>query len=246
MSVVADPAQDVLLATDYDGTLAPIVDDPAAARPIDGADEALTSLAATSTEVAIISGRPVEFLLEWFPVGVTLVGLYGLETIRDGDRSDHTNCGVWREVVDDVANAARRQGPDQMRVESKELSITLHFREHPEIEDAVWSYGRKVAASAGLRCRAARMSVELHPPIDVDKGTALARLAEDHDGPVVFIGDDLGDLPAFDTLDHLAEQGRPVLRVAAISPEVPDELRDRADLTVDGPAGVLDLLRRLR
>lgn len=242
----SDPSQDVLVATDFDGTLSPMVDDPAAARPIDGADEALTALAATSTEVAIISGRPVAFLSALFPVGVTLIGLYGLEVLRDGERSDVENSGVWREVVADVANAARRNGPEQMRVESKDLSITLHYREHPEIADAVVEYAAAAAAAAGLRDRPARMSVELHPPIDIDKGTALAELARDHDGPVVFIGDDHGDISAFDMLDELAAAGRPVLRVAVESAEMPDELRSRADLLVDGPEGVVDLLRQLR
>jgi len=89
------------------------------------------------------------------------------------------------------------------------------------------------------------MSVELHPPIDEDKGTVLLRLAEDRTGPVVYIGDDVGDLPAFDALDTLAAQGRPVVRVAAESEEMVDELRRRADLVLDGPAGVLALLQRL-
>lgn len=246
LAVFSDPSQDVLVATDFDGTLSPMVDDPAAARPIDGADEALTALAATSTEVAIISGRPVDFLASLFPVGVTLIGLYGLETLRDGERVDFENSGVWREVITDVANAARRNGPKGIRVEPKDLSITLHYREHPEIADAVIEYAAVAAAGAGLRDRPARMSVELHPPIDVDKGTALAELARDHDGPVVFIGDDHGDIPAFDMLDELASAGRPVLRVAVQSTEMPDDLRKRADLLVDGPAGVVELLRQLR
>lgn len=223
-----------------------MVDDPAAARPIDGADEALTALAATSTEVAIISGRPVKFLESLFPVGVTLVGLYGLETVRDGERTDVENAGVWREVIADVANAARRNGPRGMRVESKDLSITLHYREHPELADAVADYAAGAASAAGLHDRPARMSVELHPPIDVDKGTALAELARDHDGPVVFIGDDHGDISAFEMLDELASAGRPVLRVAVDSPELPDLLRQRADVLVDGPSGVVELLRHLR
>jgi trehalose 6-phosphate phosphatase len=89
------------------------------------------------------------------------------------------------------------------------------------------------------------MSVELHPPIDEDKGTALRRLAAARRGPVLFMGDDVGDLTAFDLLDELAAAGRDVRRVAVDSPEVPGELRTRADLVVDGPAGAVELLRGL-
>ena len=61
----------------------------------------------------------------------------------------------------------------------------------------------------------------------------------------MFLGDDVGDLTAFDALDHLAAAGRPVLRVVAGSVETAPLLRDRADLVVDGPAGVVELLRSL-
>ncbi len=62
----------------------------------------------------------------------------------------------------------------------------------------------------------------------------------------MFCGDDLGDLPGFDALDALEREGRTVLRVAADSDELPDEMRARADEVVDGPSGVVELLRSLR
>jgi trehalose 6-phosphate phosphatase len=145
----------------------------------------------------------------------------------------------------DVAAAARVDGPQRMLVELKDLSITLHYREHPEIAADVEAYAHSVAGPAGLQVRPARMSVELHPPIDEDKGTAIARLAGDHDGPVMFIGDDVGDVPAFRALDAIAAAGRPVHRVAVDSTELPEQLRGLADQIVDGPAGVLALLGSL-
>jgi trehalose 6-phosphate phosphatase len=88
------------------------------------------------------------------------------------------------------------------------------------------------------------MSVELHPPIDADKGTALEQLVEGL-GAVLFAGDDHGDLPAFDALDRLAGRGVDTVRVAVASAEVPRELVDRADVVVDGPAALVALLRTL-
>jgi trehalose 6-phosphate phosphatase len=242
-----DGPADALVAVDFDGTLSPIVDDPAAARPLDGAPDALDLLSRSYGEVAVISGRPLEFLESWFPApsGVTLVGLYGLEVRRHGRRQDHPSSGVWRETMADVAGLARLHGPQDMFVELKGLSITLHYRQHPEIGARVQEWARQIAPPAGLRVRDAKMSVELHPPIDEDKGTVLRRLAADHAGPVMFAGDDVGDLPAFALLDELAGAGRGVLRVAVDGPEVPEALTRSADLLVDGPAGTARLIRDL-
>lgn len=233
-----------LVAIDFDGTLSPIVDDPDAAVPVDGGAEAVASLVGSGVEVAVISGRPTQFLSRHLPEGVTIVGLYGLEVLRDGELSEHPNSGVWRETMSDVATGARLRAPEGTRVELKALSITLHYREHPELADAVLEYAQVAGRAAGLEVRPARKSVELHPPIQEDKGTALRRLATEHgrEGAVVFIGDDVGDLAAFDALDALEQQGRRVLRVAVDSDEAPEALLERADLVVDGPEGVRDLL----
>ena len=88
------------------------------------------------------------------------------------------------------------------------------------------------------------MSVELHPPIAADKGTALEALAGGF-GAVCFVGDDRGDLPAYDALDRMAARGVHALRVAVASDEAPAELLARADLVLDGPPAVVALLRRL-
>ena len=128
-----------------------------------------------------------------------------------------------------------------MHVEEKGLSLTLHFRTHPEIEDEVRAFAEKQGARSGLQVRGARMSFELHPPIAVDKGTALLDLARDL-LTVCFIGDDVGDLPAFDALDELERGGTTVVRVGVRSAEESAELIERADIRVDGPAGVCSLL----
>jgi trehalose 6-phosphate phosphatase len=244
---VAEAPADALVAVDFDGTLSPIVDDPASARPVDGVPEALDRLARHVGEVAVVSGRPLEFLEQWFPMPspVTVVGLYGLELRRDGRRQDHPSSGVWRETISDVATRARLQGPSAMDVEPKGLSITLHYRRHPGSAAEVERWAHEVAGPAGLRVRPARMSVELHPPIEEDKGTVLARLAADHAGPILFAGDDVGDLPAFALLEELRDGGRPVVRIVVDSAEAPTELRDHADLLVEGPPAMARLVDQL-
>jgi trehalose 6-phosphate phosphatase len=240
---VADPAR-AAVVTDFDGTLSPIVDVPAEARPVAGSVEALAALAARYGLVAVMSGRPVEFLARLLPPRVVLSGLYGLEVVRDGVRTDHPAAAAWREVVADVVRASAERGQAGMGVESKGLSLTLHYRVRPDLEPAVLDWARAQAARSGLELRRAKMSVELHPPIPADKGTALEALAGGM-AAVCFVGDDRGDLPAYDALDRLAGAGAAALRVAVASSEAPPELIDRADLVLDGPPAVVDLFRSM-
>jgi trehalose 6-phosphate phosphatase len=235
---------DAAILFDFDGTLSPIVDAPSEAKPLPGVTDALAELAGRFKVVGVLSGRPVSFLQPLLPPGVVLSGLYGLEVVQDGTRTDHPFSGAWREVIEDVVRCSLDRGPDGMVVETKGLSLTLHYRTHPELATAVQGWATHQATRSGLVYRPARMSVELHPPIDADKGTATEAIVG-RAGAVCFVGDDVGDLPAYDALDRLAERGVHTLRVAVGSAEVSSELLRRADLVVDGPTAVLDLLERL-
>jgi len=62
---------------------------------------------------------------------------------------------------------------------------------------------------------------------------------------VCFLGDDRGDLEAFDVLDRMAAAGATVVKVGVTSPEAPAEILERADLVVDGPEGSLSFLGAL-
>jgi trehalose 6-phosphate phosphatase len=145
--------------------------------------------------------------------------------------------------VSDVVRAGDT-GPDGMRVENKGLSLTLHYRGRPDLEPAILEWAQHQAARSGLEVRPAKMSIELHPPIEADKGTTLEELAAGLEA-VAFLGDDVGDLTAFDALDRLAAAGVTTVRVAVRGAEQSDELVGRADVVVDGPEGALALLRDL-
>jgi trehalose 6-phosphate phosphatase len=247
--VVPDPFEPFLRApgraavlTDFDGTLAPIVDDPAAAAPLPGAVDVLHRLAARFAVVGVLSGRPVEKLVATLGTGLWLSGLYGLETF-DGDRRvEVPDAARWRAVVDaSVARAVDELGD---AVEPKGLSLTLHFRTHPEDGPAIRVWADEEATRSGLVVRSAKASIELHPPVHGDKGTVLESVAAGLDA-VCFLGDDIGDLPAFDALDRLAAGGVHAVRVGVATEEAPAELLERADVVVDGPVGALAVLERL-
>ena len=242
--LLAEPSTAGVFA-DFDGTLAPIVDVPDAATPLPGVRDVLHHLSERLATVAVISGRPVSFLQRWLDgPRVVLSGLYGLEMAIGDERLDHPRIGAWREAVDDVVAAAGADGPAGMFVEHKGVSVTLHYREHPEAADAVLAWARRQADRSGLELRTARMSVELHPPIGTDKGAVLYTMAS-HLRSACFIGDDVGDLPAFAALDRLRGEGHSVAKVVVRSTEVAPEVAATADLVIEGPEEALALLEAI-
>lgn len=240
---------------DYDGTLAPIVDDPAAARPLAGVPAVLDHLARRYHLVAVVSGRPVAFLLEVLghPAGVHLAGLYGMEAAgpRPGagpgaevEIEVDPEVAPWRPVVGEVTAAAARALPSGAEVEAKGLTVTLHWRARPEVADAVRALARREMARTGLVAQPGRMALELRPPVAADKGTVVRRLAAGLAAAACF-GDDLGDLPAFAALADLERAGLAVARVAVADADSPPEVAAAADLVVEGPAAALRLLEQM-
>lgn len=252
-SHLAGRAGEVALCLDFDGTLSPIVDNPDAARPLAGVVELLEPLAARFAAVALISGRPARFLAgHAAAAGVRYLGLYGLQEVRDGH--------VW---VDPRLRAARpavlaaaedlRSSPavhaSGAHLEDKEYAIAVHTRRTQDPDS--WSTTinetvREIADRHGLEVIPGKLVWELAPNVHADKGDAVRRvIAESGARSVVVIGDDLGDLPAFNAVARPAEHGHGGLRVAVRSAEAPPPLLAQADLIVDGPPGVLDFLQRL-
>jgi trehalose 6-phosphate phosphatase len=246
----ADPAA-AAVVTDFDGTLSPIVDDPAAAAPLAGVVDALHALAARYGRVAVVSGRPVSFLRDRLeidrrpPTRLFLSGLYGIEWIDDGQEQANETAVRFRPVVSAVADRADAEAPPGVHVERKGFSVTLHVRRAQRELEWAREWSAAVAAETGLAVHGGRMSFELRPPVEVDKGTVVDGVIAGS-AAACFLGDDLGDLPAFDALDRLrAATGARTVRVGVRSLEAPAELLERADVVVDGPEGSLAVLRSL-
>ncbi len=241
---------ELLLAADFDGTLAPIVADPQEAWPPPLTVRLLERLCARLRCVAVLSGRDAAALAERLPVpGLTLVGNYGWER-RHGQEQWVLPAGTaWREPVRQAAQAlvedARLAGPG-VRVEEKALSISVHFRTSPQPQptgERLRPVVEEVGRQFGLRTHPGRLVWELRPPLDVDKGHALASLlAEQQPAAAIYAGDDLSDRPAWTALRRFG--GIP-LAVGVASSEAPSELFANCDLLLDGPAGFQLLLGRL-
>ncbi len=232
------------ILTDFDGTLAPIVGDPEAARPLPGAADTLIRLARRCRVVAVISGRPVTYLVDWLgPLpGVTLVGLYGLERREHGGVLALPEAQRWRSVVAQVTEAGERQAPPGVYIEAKGLTVGVHFRKAPHAEGWVNAWVDAQAAQSGLVVHHGKMAVELVPPVATDKGVVVTQMAAGLEA-VCYLGDDLGDLPAFWALSRLSAIGVTTVSVAVHSAETPAEVLAHADLVVEGPEGALEFLQ---
>lgn len=191
------------LVLDFDGVLSPIVDDPAASRLPDRVAASLARLADTLGLLAVISGRPVEFLRQRIPVPeVKLLGTYGIEQVQDGIRQVDAEAEKWLGRVSEASHALRGVlgGAQGIRVEEKSVSVAVHWRQaadQPAAADRVHRATEQIAAVTGLRLEAGKLTEELLPPVDMDKGTALVRLlAAETLTTVAYAGDDVGDIPA--------------------------------------------------
>jgi trehalose 6-phosphate phosphatase len=232
---------------DFDGTLAPIVADASSARAVPGAARTLAELADCFGVVAVVSGRPGEFLarrLRSAGRSVQLFGLYGMEEVVGSEVRIDPRVAPWLPVVAAAREAAERSVPMGVELEDKTVSITIHWRAAPGASGWATGFAESQSDRVGLRHRFGRMSVELMPPVDVDKGTVVTALAKSMRYACYF-GDDIGDLDAFRALDKLGRAGAATVKVAVGDDESPRKVLAAADLVVDGPSEACRLLRML-
>jgi trehalose 6-phosphate phosphatase len=250
---LARRAAKVAICLDFDGTVAPIVDDPAAARPLPGMVDLLGPLADRYAAVALVSGRPATYLASHAAApGVRYLGMYGLEEIVEGRVQVDPRLEAARPAV---AAAARDLAADPAvtgsgaHLEDKRYAVAVHTRRVADPgrwAGPVGEAAARIAARPDLEVVPGRMVWELRPQVHSDKGDAVRRVrAESGAEVLVVVGDDLGDLPGFAVAAGLAAEGGDGLRVAVRSAEAPPELLEVAELVVDGPEGVRELLEHL-
>jgi trehalose 6-phosphate phosphatase len=237
-----------LIATDFDGTLAPLQLDPQQSRLVPGALGALTELSARGAQIAVITGRDARTVvrlggLDAVP-GVEVAGLYGLETWCDGELTTPDAPPGIAQLREELPGALR-DGDPALWIEDKRLSLVVHARRTADPVAAL-------AAVAGpVTSLGTKLGLEVHPGSEVlelripgyDKGGTLARLA-DRRSAVLFLGDDLGDLPAFKQVRELRASGVIAYGVGVLSSGV-EGIGAAADVTLPDPSAVVELLQAL-
>lgn len=235
-----------LIALDFDGTLSPLVPDPSRSRLADGVRAALDGLAAAGARVAIVTGRDATTVIELSALadlpGLDVEGIYGAQRWHDGrlDSVDEpAEMAHLRDRLPGLVDSA-----DGVWIEDKGLSLVVHARKADDPAAAI------DALRAGVTELADELGLEVHPGRDVlelrlpgyDKGGALTRLIERYQpAAVLYVGDDVGDLPAFEVVQTLRRSGRAAWSGGIVSDDVP-EIAESADLALHGPDDVAALL----
>lgn len=248
--IVADPSQ-ALFALDFDGVLSPIVDDPGAAVIAPGSLKALERLGALVGHVAVVTGRPARaaVTLGGFADASNLDrlivrGQYGVETWEAA--TGKFDIPPVPEEVDafahDLDQLLSELGLGDVGLEHKQRAIGIHTRRTPDPQgafDRLLDPVTELAERHGLHLEPGRMVLEVRKG-GIDKGSTLRELvAQTGARYVVYIGDDLGDLPAFRAGIEMRSEGVGALLVHSASAEQ-KALAELADVAVDGPAGVAD------
>lgn len=250
----------VVVGLDFDGVLSPIVPDPARAVIHPDGPRTLVALAEQVRGVAVITGRPARQAIELGDLeevgkalaesGRTLhlLGQYGNErwSSVEGEVVSPPPPPGLEAFKSELPALLESSGAAEAFVEDKGLAVAVHTRRLP---DPVAAFERllpvlgEAAARYDLGVEPGRMVVELRAP-GMHKGEALRTIHRElHGDGVVFAGDDLGDVEAFRAVEDLREAGHPGLLVCSGSEEQ-QALVELSDVVVDGPEGVLALLRR--
>ncbi len=233
----------LLIATDLDGTLAPIVEHAADARVPPGTLAVLDRLA-TVAKVAVITGRDLNTARRMVPCeGVVVIGSHGLEPSLEMELLpgvDRLSLGAALEKVEQRVISAVPSA--FLHVERKAISTAFHYRQTPELEGQL----RKVLSDLGpeLRLREGRMVLEVLPNQEGGKDRALIALANHYKARAILaMGDDATDVLMFKAALQLAKEGIHVL-LAGVSggAETPREISELADIMLRNTDEALEAL----
>jgi trehalose 6-phosphate phosphatase len=250
----ADPTRSAVLL-DIDGTLAPIVRHAADAHVPEATRSLLIEIARRYRVVGCVSGRRASTARQIVAIGtIAYVGNHGGELLRPRATSPEVDpeLAAWTARVREFAERIYTGEHQRLRVrsEDKEAIAAFHWRGAPDeaaAEHAVAEIAKR-AEQEGFVVHWGRKVLEVRPPVVLDKGLGIATLLRSSDvDAAVYVGDDTTDLDAFRGLRSLVESGAlaSALCVAVSSDEAPPGLAQEADLTVDGPSGVRELLEAL-
>jgi|KBSSwiStaDraftv2_1062776.scaffolds.fasta_scaffold351864_2 trehalose 6-phosphate phosphatase len=249
---IAGVVSQAVIAVDFDGTVTPISPHPADSVPNQTVLDQLSRLARTGARIAVITGRSATSAVEVGRLaqipGVVVEGLYGAERWHDGNLATRqTPEGVLALRVDLPPLVARLVADPQVWIEDKRLSLVVHARLTKD-PDAVLGTLRepisKLAREHGMEVRPGAEVLEICIP-GIDKASAVRRLVNDETEALVYIGDDVGDLPAFAAVRQWRERtGRPGL-VVGVVPGPDSPIAGVADLEVSDTHAVGVLLAAL-
>jgi len=250
----ADPDRAAVLL-DIDGTLAPIVRHADDAHVPEPTRTQLIAVAKRYAVVGCISGRQASIARRIVSLGsIAYVGNHGSELLAPGGTEVEIDpeIAAHEPAVRRFAAAVYTRELQRLRVraEDKRAIAAFHWRGAPDeaaAEAAVEAIAEQAEAE-GLYIHWGRKVLEIRPPVEMNKGRGVRRLLAGRELAVgLYVGDDKTDLDAFDGLHELVREGElgAAVCVGVRSDETPLQLEQAADLLVDGPVGVREMLTAL-
>ena len=224
----------LLIATDLDGTLAPIVAHAGDARVPPGAQAILERLS-NSARVAVITGRDLNTARRMVPVeGVVVVGSHGLEASFDDPLIPGVDRVALSAALERIEQRVISACPSSfLHIERKAISTAFHYRTVPDIEDELRAALDPLPE--GLRLREGRMVLEVLPDARGGKDIALTALARQlHAKALLVMGDDATDIGMFRAALALARSDGVHVLLVGVSggAETPAEITELADVVV--------------
>ncbi|HEV2891397.1 MAG TPA: trehalose-phosphatase [Frankiaceae bacterium] len=244
-ALVVDPGRAVV-ALDYDGTLAPITTRPEDAVPAPGALAALHACATAFGTVAIVTGRPAAVVVSLAGAAtvdrLVVLGHYGEErwTAADGLTRPPEHPGLA------AARRALREAFAESSLEEKGISVAVHTRAAADPDAALAEavpVVERIARETGLAVNHGRYVVELRAPGARTKRDAIRSLTGGATS-LLFAGDDLVDLPAYEAVHEFRQGGGYGVGVFVDNPEAA-AVRDLADVVVPDTGACVALLAGL-
>lgn len=236
----------LLVASDLDGTLAPIVPVAAQAR-VPAPTLAILDRLSSAARVAVITGRDLNTARRMVPCeGVVVVGSHGLEPSFETDLLPGVDRVKLNAALEEVEQRVISAVPSvYLHVERKAISTAFHFRQTPELEDSL----RRALAELPdvLRLREGRMVLEVLPNARGGKGLAFTALARHFRAHSVFVlGDDATDVAMFRAAIELRAEDATVV-VAGVSggTETPPEIASLSDIFLRSTDEALEALETL-
>ena len=235
---LATSPKPLLIASDLDGTLAPIVRNPADASVPDETLAVLVRLQALA-QVAIITGRDLETARRLVPVpDMTFVASHGLEASFASDLLPQLDREALTQTLDALTEEVRERLPDpQLHIEHKTVSVAFHYRADPALRQPLQEALKRLPT--GLRLQSGKMVLEVVPD-GAGKDAALdALVAKGTPHSLLVLGDDVTDIAMFRAAERHRRDGASVLIVGvAGGAEAPPAIAALADIVLPSPKEV--------
>ncbi|RQH00391.1 trehalose-phosphatase [Natrarchaeobius oligotrophus] len=236
-------ASRLLVCLDFDGTLAPIVEEPTDAAALEANERGLETLASEpQVSTAIVSGRALSDVRTRVGGADVYAGNHGLELERDGSVAVHPIARTRAALVDEVCSALETvlEPIPRTRIENKRLTGTVHTRSVPAaLRPVVGRLAERIVDRIGggdLVLSSGKRVLEVGPAIPWGKGNAVELIASDLPAETasVYVGDDVTDESAFQAVEP-----------AGIGVRVGDSRPSAASYRVRSPEHVAEFLEWL-